>query len=149
MDRRSRMRRIAGVGGRFLIIGGISTLIEIGVFNFLVYALGWDFVIAKIAASLVALVNAYFGNREWAFRHRDRRGRTSEIVLFLGTNLACTLFGAALVWLGVEGARAVLGHDPGAAVVNIVNLASIGIVVVIRFVLYHGVVFRPARSAER
>ncbi|WP_336648630.1 GtrA family protein [Microbacterium sp. MMO-10] len=142
MDRRSRLRRLAGVGTRFLIVGGISTLIEVGAFNLFVYVFGWDLVVGKIAASLVALINAYFGNREWAFRGRDRRGRGAEIVLFLGVNLVCTLLGAGIVWLGAEVIEGVTGHGPGPALVNIVNLASIAVIVVVRFVLYHYVVFR-------
>ena len=85
--------------GRFLIVGGVSTLIEVGVFNLLVYVWGVDLVWAKVIASLVALVNAYIGNREWTFRHRDRRGRVNELVLFVLVNAACTALGAALVWL--------------------------------------------------
>ncbi len=70
-----RLRRLASVGSRFLVVGALSTIIEIAVFNLLVYALGVDVVWGKIIASLVALINAYFGNREWTFRNRDRRGR--------------------------------------------------------------------------
>jgi putative flippase GtrA len=142
MDRRSRLRRLAGVGTRFLIVGGISTLIEVGAFNLFVYAFGWDLVVGKIAASLVALINAYFGNREWAFRDRNRRGRAAEIVLFLVVNLACTLLGAGIVWLGAEVVEGITGHAPGPALVNIVNLGSIAVIVVVRFLLYHYVVFR-------
>ncbi len=138
----SRLRRLAGLGSRFLIVGGLSTLIEIGVFNLLVYVWGWDVVSAKIVASLVALVNAYFGNREWTFRHRDRRGRINELVLFILTNVACTAIGAGLVWLGVELAAGILGRTPGPIAVNGVNLVSIVIVVALRFVLYHSIVFR-------
>ncbi|WP_315107587.1 hypothetical protein [uncultured Microbacterium sp.] len=29
----SRLRRLAGVGSRFLVVGALSTLIEVGVFN--------------------------------------------------------------------------------------------------------------------
>ena len=144
MNAPSRLRRLAGVGSRFLVVGALSTLIEVGVFNLLVYAWGWDVVTAKVAASLVALVNAYIGNREWTFRHRDRRGRVSEVVLFLATNAVCTALGAALVWVGVEAVAGVLGLQPGALAVNIVNLTSIVIVVLLRFVLYHGIVFRVA-----
>ncbi|WP_295034689.1 GtrA family protein [uncultured Microbacterium sp.] len=144
MDRRSRLRRLAGIGTRFLIVGGISTLIEVGAFNLFVYVFGWDLVVGKIAASLVALINAYFGNREWTFRHRDRRGRGAEIALFIGVNLACTLLGAGLVWLGAEAVEVLTGHAPGPALVNIVNLGSIAVIVVVRFLLYHYVVFRRA-----
>lgn len=150
----ARLRRLVGVGSRFLVVGGLSTVIEIAAFNLFVFVLGWDPVISKVAASLVALINAYFGNREWAFRHRDRRGRVSELVLFLATNAVCTLLGAGLVWAGVELLELMLGHASGALALNIVNLFSIAIVVVFRFVLYHKVVFRegagraPADAAE-
>lgn len=144
MNPPSRIRRIASVGSRFLVVGALSTLIEVGVFNLLVFVWGWDVVAAKIVASLVALVNAYIGNREWTFRHRDRRGRVSEVTLFLVTNAVCTAIGAALVWVGVEAVAAVLGREPGAVALNLVNLTSIVIVVLLRFVLYHGIVFRVA-----
>ncbi|MGF3055998.1 GtrA family protein [Microbacterium sp. YY-01] len=147
MNFRARLRRLVGVGSRFLIVGAVSTVIEVGVFNLLAFVFGWGVVSAKIVASLVALINAYIGNREWAFRGRDRRGRTSEIVLFLAVNLACTVFGAALVWAGVEGCRMLLGSEPGVVLVNIINLASIVIVVLVRFVLYHKVVFRVTKPA--
>ena len=148
MDRRSRLRRLAGVGTRFLIVGGISTLIEVGAFNLFVYAFGWDLVVGKIAASLVALVNAYIGNREWAFRGRDRRGRVSEIVLFLAVNLVCTVLGAGIVWLGAEAVEGATGRAPGPALVNLINLGSIAVIVVVRFVLYHYIVFRHPPKVE-
>lgn len=142
-----RLRRLASVGSRFLIVGAISTLIEIGVFNLLVYAMDVNVVWAKIIASLVALVNAYIGNREWTFRHRDRRGRVNELVLFVLVNAACTGLGALLLWIGVQMVGEVLGRPAGPIAVNIVNLTSIVIVVLVRFALYHGVVFRPAKGA--
>jgi len=142
MDRRSRLRRLAGVGTRFLIVGGISTLIEVGAFNLFVFVFGWDLVAGKIAASLVALINAYIGNREWAFRGRDRRGRVAEIVLFLAVNLVCTLLGAGIVWLGAEVVQGSTGHAPSLPIVNLINLGSIAVIVLVRFVLYHYIVFR-------
>lgn len=140
-----RLRRLASVGSRFLLVGAISTLIEIGVFNLLVYAIGMNVVAAKIIASLVALINAYLGNREWTFRHRDRRGRISELVLFLLTNAACTGLGALLLWAGVLTASTILDRPAGPVAVNVINLASIAIVVLVRFMLYHAVVFRASK----
>lgn len=149
MDRRSRLRRLAGVGTRFLIVGGLSTLIEVGAFNLFVYVFGWDLVVGKVAASLVALVNAYFGNREWTFRGRDRRGRTAEIVLFLVVNFVCTALGAGIVWLGADIVEGLTGREPGPAMVNIINLASIAIIVVVRFFFYHFLVFRRTGSVSQ
>ncbi|HWL78712.1 GtrA family protein [Microbacterium sp.] len=149
MSRRQRIRRIAGLGARFLTVGAISTLIEIAVFNLLFLGLGWDVVAAKIVASLVALVNAYFGNREWTFRARGKHGRTLEVVLFIATNAFCTALGAVIVWAGVLLVGAVQGHPAGPFAVNVVNLFSIAVVVLARFALYHWVVFPGTRTAGK
>ncbi|MGR2753407.1 GtrA family protein [Agromyces arachidis] len=146
MSHHARWRRLAGLGARFLTVGAISTLIEIAVFNLLYLGLGVDVVTSKIVASLVALVNAYFGNREWTFRDRGGHSRTVEIVLFVVVNAACTALGALIVWGGVMVASALLGREAGPFAVNVVNLASIAVVVVVRFLLYHYVVFRGVRA---
>ncbi|POX65900.1 hypothetical protein C3481_13500 [Microbacterium sp. Ru50] len=146
-----RVKRAAALSARFLTVGGISTLIEVVTFNVLLFGLGWDAVAAKIVASLVALVNAYFGNRQWTFKDRARRRRWVEITLFVIVNAVCTALGALLVWGGVEAASALLGRPAGPFVVNVVNLVSIVVVVLARFGFYHSVVFRasPAEPAAR
>lgn len=143
-----RVKRAAALSARFLTVGGISTLIEVVTFNILLFGLGWDAVAAKIVASLVALVNAYFGNRQWTFKDRARRRRWVEITLFVIVNAVCTALGALLVWGGVEAASAVLGRPAGPFIVNVVNLVSIVVVVLARFGFYHSVVFR-ASPTER
>jgi putative flippase GtrA len=143
-----RVKRAAALSARFLTVGGISTLIEVVTFNILLFGLGWDAVAAKVVASLVALVNAYFGNRQWTFKDRARRRRWVEITLFVIVNAVCTALGALLVWGGVEAASALLGRPAGPFVVNVVNLVSIVVVVLARFGFYHSVVFR-ASPTER
>lgn len=130
------MRNLLSSGARFLVVGAISTAIELSLFNLFVLGLGWSAVAAKIASSLIALVSAYVGNREWAFRGRPRGHRGREAGLFIGVNVVCTAIGAAIVALGT----ALFGN--GALMLNVVNIVSIGVVVVIRFLLYHYVVFR-------
>lgn len=140
-----RLRRLVSTGSKFLLVGAVSTVIEIAVFNLCLLVFEWDPVTSKVVASIVALVNAYFGNREWAFRHRTRRDRTSEIVWFLAVNGACLALGAALVWAGVWLGELALGRAVGPLGVNLVNIASIVIVVFVRFALYHFIVFRAPR----
>ena len=117
-----------------------STAIELTVFNLCFYALGFDLVAAKMTGASVALINAYFGNRQWAFRDRARHVRTLEISLFIGVNAACLGLGAVIVSAG----ESVFGTD-NPLIVNFVNLVSIAIVVVVRFAFYHWVVFRTTR----
>lgn len=146
MTQHSRLRRLIGLSSRFLTVGAISTLIEIAAFNILLYGLNVDGVWAKIFASLIALVNAYFGNREWTFKNRGKHSRSLEVILFVIVNGLCTLLGAGIVGLGLWAFP-----DSGPIVVNIINLFSIGVVVALRFLLYHFVVFRgvrPGRTAD-
>lgn len=142
-----RVRRAAALSARFLTVGGISTIIEVATFNLLLLGFQWDPVAAKLVSSLVALINAYFGNRQWTFRNRARRRQWEEILLFVVVNAFCTALGAVLVWAGVEAASAVLAREAGPVVINVVNLVSIVIVVLVRFAFYHLWVFRVRRPA--
>lgn len=143
MPQQTRLRRLVGLGSRFLTIGALSTLIEIAAFNVLFYAFGLEDGWAKAIASLIALVNAYFGNREWTFKDRGAHSRAIELVLFVVVNAVCTVLGVLILDLGL-----LLVPDAGPVVVNAVNLVSIAIVVLVRFVLYHYVVFRGVRPSR-
>ncbi|MDF2990321.1 MAG: putative rane protein [Microbacterium sp.] len=144
VGRSRNLRRAGALSARFLIVGAISTAIEIAAFNLLMLA-GVGPVAAKVIASLIALVNAYVGNRQWAFRSRSRDGAGRQMVRFLLVNAACTVIGAGSVWLGARALEALFG-EAGPLGLNLVNLASIAAVTVIRFALYHYVVF-PRSSA--
>ena len=41
---------------------------------------------AKVISTVLATTFAYFGNRHWTFRHRERRGLRREYILFFGFN---------------------------------------------------------------
>ncbi|WP_207454699.1 GtrA family protein [Herbiconiux sp. SYSU D00978] len=136
------MRGLFAKGWKFLVVGAISAVIELTAFNVFVYALGLDPVTSKVLATGVAMINAYFGNRQWAFRSSDNRGRTSEVFLFFAVNILCLVLGAAIVALGVW-----VIPDHGPVVLNLINAASIGLVVIVRFAFYHYVVF-PERTSS-
>lgn len=129
---------------KFLIVGALSTLIEFAVFNLLVFGAGVDVVGAKIVASLAALVNAYFGNREWVFRHRRGAARTREMTMFLLVNVICTLLGAGIVALGLS----LLDAAGRPLLLNAINLFSVGVVVIFRFALYHYFVFPNPKPTD-
>ncbi|MFU0804952.1 MAG: GtrA family protein [Pseudoclavibacter caeni] len=136
----SPLRRLLATSGRFLAVGALSSVIEIGSFNALLW-LGWGAVWAKVGATAIATVNAYFGNRQWAFGSRAHRGRTAELMLFLVANAACLGLGVALVWAGDALVAQATGQPAGPLVINLVNILSIGLTTLARFVLYHWVVF--------
>ncbi|THG30843.1 GtrA family protein [Naasia lichenicola] len=136
------MKRLLRSGLKFLLVGGLSTAIELAAFNLFVLVWRWDPVSAKVVSSLIALVNAYVGNREWAFRHRRGRSRWIELLAFVAVNVACTALGAGLISAGIW-----LMGPPEPLALNLINLASIAVVVVVRFVLYHFIVFRASAEA--
>lgn len=148
MSLRARLRRLFARGARFLTVGAISTTIEIAAFNLLVFAIGVDAVSAKVLASLIALVNAYFGNRQWTYRDRARRRRWVELLLFVLVNAVTTALGALLVWIGAESVLAVRGTEAGPVLLNGINLISIVLIVLVRFLFYERLVFRVKRRGH-
>jgi putative flippase GtrA len=144
-DSASRGRRLAVLGGKFLTVGAVSTVIEIAAFNVLVYALGIDAIVAKIVASLIALINAYYGSRLWTYRERTTRSRRGELARFLTVNAVCAALGATV--LAIEIALLTYRfHLVGPVWLNLANVGAIGIVIVARFVLYTVWVFPAATS---
>ncbi len=76
---------------RFLVVGGTSTVVTIGVFNLLVHVgprpvLAGQPLGAYVFAMLLGLVVNYLGNRHWVFPTSRSRSRASEITSFLLTN---------------------------------------------------------------
>ncbi|MGO2655848.1 MAG: GtrA family protein [Pseudoclavibacter sp.] len=144
----SGIRRLIGATWRFLAVGALSSSIEIASFNVLMW-LGLGPVWAKVVATAISTVNAYFGNRQWAFGSREHRRRGVEIALFLGVNAVCLALGAALVWVGIELAQVMLSRTVGPFVINIVNIISIGLTTIVRFGLYHWLVFPRREQAPQ
>lgn len=89
---------------KFGVVGAVAYVVDVGLFNLLRYAGGEGPLYekpltAKTISVVVATTVAYFGNRHWTFRHRDRHGLAREYSLFLLLNgiglliaLACLAF---------------------------------------------------------
>jgi putative flippase GtrA len=89
---------------KFGVVGALSFVIDVGLFNLLRYAGGegplhGKPLTAKTISVIVATTFAYFANRHWTFRNRQRSGLMREYILFfvlngigLGIALACLGF---------------------------------------------------------
>lgn len=82
---------------KFLLVGILNTLIDLGVLNFLILitgmATGLSFPIFKGASFLVAVVNSYFWNKFWTFEKKDTTKAKKEFTQF---------FIVALIGLGIN-----------------------------------------------
>ncbi len=86
--------RLSGQALRFLLVGGVATVVDIGLFNVLHYAAGVGPLSSKVASTLVAGTVAFLGNRQWSFGDQQGRGVARQAWAF-------ALVSAAALGLGL------------------------------------------------
>ncbi len=128
---------------KFGVVGGVALAVDLGVFNLLRVGFDLQVIRSKVIATVIATTVAYFGNRHWTFRHRDRSGLGREYSLFFVFNG---------VGLGIAMACLTLSHyvldfrSPLAD--NIANAIGIGLGTLFRFWSYRRWVFREIAKVE-
>jgi putative flippase GtrA len=127
----------------FVVVGALCSVLDVGLFQLLYVHVGLGAVTAKMVSTLVSMTAAYFAHRNWSFNHRARTGIRREYSLFLVINGVTLALGLAVVAV----ARYPLGQD-GALVLQLANVASIGLGTVIRYASYRTWVFPAEPAAE-
>ena len=127
---------------KFGVIGGCAFVIDVTVFNLLLYAgespiLAGQPLWAKVVSSAVATVASWLGNRYWTFRHTLRAQAWRELALFV---LMCTIgLGLSLLCLAIS--HYVLGLDSGLADNIAANVVGLAVGTTFRFWAYRQFVF--------
>ncbi|MFD7703922.1 GtrA family protein [Streptomyces caelestis] len=80
---RERIDRLAREVAKFGAVGGAGLLVNLLVFNLVRQVTDLQVVRASVIATVVAIVFNYIGFRYFAYRDRDKSGRTREMSLFL------------------------------------------------------------------
>ena len=96
---------------KFGIVGLTALVVDIGLFNVLLYLgpLEGKPLTAKAVSVAAATTVAYFGNRFWTFKHRGRSSFTREYLLFFGLNGVAMVIAMSVLWISHYGARI---HQP-------------------------------------
>ena len=150
--RATRRSRLLGQATRFLVVGGLATLVDVGLFNLLHYGLsgrevlGATLVIgpltAKVLSTVVAGFVAFVGNRQWSFAGASGTVRR-QALLFLAVNVAALLLALAPLAL----ARYALGLTGFVALNLAGNVVGLAMATAFRFWGYRRWVF-PERPDE-
>lgn len=118
----------------FGLVGVLGLVIDLGLYNALSQH-GW--LKAKCVSTIVATVFAYFGNRYLSFSHRARTSIGRETSFFFAINLV--VLGLSELVLALFAYPLDQRNDH--LVMNVVNLATIGLGTVFRFWAYKRFVF--------
>lgn len=112
---------------KFGAIGLIALVIDVGLFNLLMFAGGsgpmaGKPLTAKVISVIAATTFAYFGNRFWTFRHRARTSYAREYVLFFVLNFIGMGIALGCLWFShyALGLTSVLADNISA---NVIGLA--------------------------
>lgn len=132
----------------FSVVGAIAYLVDAGGFNVLVHVphalLAEKPLTAKVISTTLAIVVAYFGNREWTWRDRQRSRRTREMGLFLLLNVVALVI--AVVTLGFS--RYVLSLDSAIADNISGNVIGVALGTVFRYWSYQQWIFKRTAIVE-
>ena len=145
---KDRLRRGIGELSRFGVVGLGAFIIDVGLFNILVHV-GSPGVLedrpltAKTISTVVATLFAYRVNREWTWKHRQRRGWVREYSLYFLLNA----IGLVITLLPLAFSRYVLGLDSALADNISANIVGVGFGTMFRFWAYRKWVF-PAVEEE-
>jgi putative flippase GtrA len=129
----------------FGVVGAISFVIEMGLFNLLLHQHIGPLTSKAISAG-VATAFAYIGNRHWSFSHRARTGLGRETSFFFGINAIALVAGELIIALFAYP----LGYKDDHWVLSAANVFAIGLGTVFRFWAYKRFVFlHPDKVANR
>jgi len=131
-----------GIGGetvRYVIIGAMTTFVNIGLFELLYELAGIDVTISNVTSVSVSVIFAYIANKLVVFRRRsDSRGALIlEFAKFVGARLFTIAFeiGALLLFFNL------LGYDA-----LLIKIAVQVVVIVSNYIISKLIVFRKMKN---
>ncbi|MEE6267633.1 GtrA family protein [Streptomyces sp. VTCC 41912] len=141
---RSRLEAFTREVVKFGAVGGAGVVVNFAVFNLVRHLTELPVVRASIVATVVATATNYVGYRYFAYRDRDKRGRTRELTLFLLFSVVGLVIENGILYAATYG----FGWDSSLQS-NVFKFLGIGIATLFRFWSYRTWVFRalPAREA--
>ncbi|WP_169252991.1 GtrA family protein [Brevibacterium sp. 'Marine'] len=140
-----RLRRLAVEAFKFLAVGGLGYIVDVGLSNLLAYGLGpipalleGSPIKSKIISTILAMVVVWLGNKLWTYGDRTTSSNMRGVVLFVAVNLAgmiITVIPLGVTWYLLD-MRDQLSYNIST------NVIGIGLAMVFRFYAYRTWVFK-------
>jgi putative flippase GtrA len=127
----AKFRHLIHEVAKFGVVGGVGFIVSLIGADLLRYDFGVGKYKAVTAATLLATVVTFIGNRYWTYRKRPRTGTARESVMFFVMNGIGILIQYASIWVIQDG----IGLS-GPGWYNVANLLGIAIGTCFRFYSY-------------
>lgn len=90
-------------GINYLIAGGLATILNIGVFAFLLYACNIPYEISNIISIIVAILFQYISNKFFVFKSKrqNKKENIKEFFSFISCRIITMVMDQALMTIGV------------------------------------------------
>lgn len=142
-EARRQRRLIEGL--RFLLVGGMNYVVDVGVFNALrATVLATQPVSAKVISATVATLFSWVVNRSWTFSTRARRRMLHEFIGFMVINALGLVPPVVCLWLS----HYVLGFESQLADNISANIIGVALGTLVRYLGYSLVVFNPKQARQ-
>jgi putative flippase GtrA len=117
--------RVTGQAARFVIVGLMNTVVDLGVFMLLDHIQGMPEVAAKGVSYALGICNSFFWNKHWTFNAAKSQKGWREFGMFSLVNLPplivnLVVFTALGLWIDSGSRWVQLGKAFGAAVVAVI-----------------------------
>lgn len=88
----------------YIIFGGFTTLINIVVYQFCSYSLGFSTIISNVLAWILSVLFAYVTNKKWVFESQNSslKDLVTEITSFFGCRLATGIIDIIIMYVSVD-----------------------------------------------
>ncbi|MBD8021309.1 GtrA family protein [Brevibacterium sp. Re57] len=147
----SRWRTLIVEVFRFLSVGGVAYIVDVGVSNLLVYGffgipalMPGSPLKAKIISTVLSIIVAWLGNKLWTYGDRDSGSNVRGFVMFVVVNAIGMVIAVAplgFTWY-VLGLRDPVSYNLST------NVIGIGLAMVFRFYAYRTWVFKEISETE-
>jgi putative flippase GtrA len=94
-----RFARLFHELGKFGVVGAVCYVVDVAIFNLCLVVWNIHWFSALVTSTVVAATLAFFGNRYWTWRDRERTALHREYGLYFGFNIVGLLISAAVLWL--------------------------------------------------